>query len=224
MTRAMPLIAAAILLAATAPSRADFVVSIGNLVINTGGVGTLDVTLSSSDGTPMKLDSFGFDFEITRVSGEGRLEFTPTQNDPFFSSKYVFYLNSGDNTPAGQTPLGTVSSTKSPNDTNIGSDYTNDSANVSVTSSMLLAHLTFTDATSLPPSPHSTFQVALIRDSNTFFQYDSTTTPVADSFTVVGGLVTIVPEPSSLLLVMIGGLVVLIVAGWNSRRGVLAFR
>ena len=187
-------------------------VSIGDLTLAPGGVGTTDVTVSSSDGTPVNLDSFGFNFQITNVSGQGRLEFTPAQTDPFSNSNYVFYLNSGDNTPPEQTALGTVlDHSNVPNDTYIGSDFTNDGSNANFTGSMLLAHLTFTAATTLPPVLGSTFQVSLIPDINTFFQYDSSTNPTTDSFTVAGGLVSIasVPEPSSLLLAMIGGVPVL---------------
>jgi hypothetical protein len=220
MTRKTLLIATGILLATTLPSRADLVVSIGNLTVAPGGVGTTDVTVSSSDGHPVSLELFGFDLRISKVSGPGRLEFTPTQTDPFSSSNYVFYHDSADNTPPGQTTLGTVSTTSAPHDTYIGSDITNDGSNISVTSPRLLAHLTFTSATALPAMLGSTFQVSLIPDFSTFFQYDFATTPMSDSYTFVGGLIMIgsVPEPSSLILAMIGGVPVLIAVARKGLR------
>jgi hypothetical protein len=221
MIRNTLLIATFILLATTSSSRAGILVSIGDLALAPGGVGTVDVTVSSSSGQPVQLDSFGFELQIATVSGQGRLEFTPTQTDPFSSPNYVFYQNSGDNTPPGATTLGTVSSTLAPNDTYIGSDFTNDGSNTTFTGPMLLAHLTFTAATTLPPVLGSTFQVSLIPDFNTFFQYDSSTNPMTDSFTVSGGSISIssVPEPSSLLLAVIGVIPVLIaVTRKNHRR------
>ena len=231
MLRVILLLAAAMLFVATAQSHASLLISIGNLDLKPASIGTVNVTVSSSDGSPIDLDAFGFHFAITRASGQGRLEFDPTQNDPFSRANYVFFQNSGDDTPRGQNPLGMVSTTNSPNNTYIGSDFTNDSSNVIVTTSKLLASLTFTDATSLPPTLNSTFQISLIQDINTFFLHDSSTTPVADPFQVVGGLVTFlspfgsgtaVPEPSSLMMILLGGLPVGIATACKGYRQVWA--
>jgi hypothetical protein len=217
MYRLLFLVAAA-LLVDIAPCRADLIVSLGNLDIGLGGVGSLDVMLSSSNSSPVNFDSFGFEFQVSLVSGQGRLQFTPTQVDPFTSTNYVFYGDSGDQ---GSTSLGTVSGTSPPANSYIGGDFTNDGNEVAVTNSVLLAHLSFTAATSLPPTLGSTFQVSLIANPADSY-FDDGSTP--NRYEVVGGSILVVrptlavPEPSSILLVVVGGLTGLVALGWKRRE------
>jgi hypothetical protein len=199
MRQATRILAAAIaLLIATLPAAASaaYVVSVGNLALAPGGTGLLNVEIQSNSGTGDALNSFGFDFRIT-TSGPTRLQFTPTQVDPFTNSSYVFFNNSLDQLFG--VPLGTVSQQTVPNDKYVGGDGAQSGSVLVGTSQVLLLALRVTAATSLPPALGDTFTISLVNDSSTFFKLGS----ASISFTSQPGTVTIasssVPEPSSLL-------------------------
>jgi hypothetical protein len=190
---------------AVSRARADLVITIGDLTLAPGGAGTIDVTITS-DATPVDtLDSFGFEFRITGT-GPTRLEFTATQPDPFALTNpdYVF-LGSSSDQQNGLT-LGSVSTTTVPNDTYIGGDQTGVGGSaVSIVGTKLIAQLSVTTVTSLPPMAGDSFTITLVPGINTDFSSGGSSI----GFTSRPGtvLVSAVPEPRSIHLLCLGGLV-----------------
>jgi hypothetical protein len=211
MRRPLLLLAAAAL-GVAAPARADFVVTVPNATVAPGGTVTLDVTIRSTSTPVDRLDAFGFSFQVT-TTGPTRLAFTPTQPDPFTAPNYVLFGVSDDQDNG--LPLGTVTTTVTPDDTYVGGDNTPTGVpGVPVAGTELLAHLRLTAATALPPRAGDTFTVSLVNNpSFTFFMNDGVVIP----FTATPGRITVaaVPEPASRAL-LCGGLAAL--AGGRARR------
>lgn len=201
-----------------ASASANMVISIDSLTLQAGQAGDVNVWISSDALGGELLNSFGFEFRIA-TAGSTRLEFVDPQPDSQLTeSNYVFSGNSGDaNVP---TPVGTVSTVVTPNDTFIGGDFTNDFSDVTVSSSpLLLATLRVTADTVLPPGDGDSFTVSLVDGLSTYFA--SNANPSL-SYRSSSGTVTIqaavVPEPSSLLIVASGGVFFLLVGARPWRR------
>jgi hypothetical protein len=193
---------------------AAYSVSVGNLALAPGATGSLNVLIQSTSGSGDNLDSFGFDIRIT-TSGQTRLQFTPTQVDPFTNTSYVFFGNSSDQFFGAS--LGTVSQQTVPNDKYVGGDGTmSGSVHVGSTAALLMS-LRVTAATAAPPVNGDSFTISLVNDSSTFFKLGSNSiayTSQAGTVTITSG--STVPEPSSLVQGAVAGAVALAV--WLGRR------
>ena len=131
-----------------APSRADFVISIGSTSIDQGSTGTIGVYLTSTgtSGSPDLLNFYSFALQIT---GPNELQFAPTQSQDFSYLNAPNYVFNGDSNTwiTGQpNPIaGYPTTTAYMNDTFIAGDSTYDGNPVSLTASntpVLLATLT----------------------------------------------------------------------------------
>ena len=213
MERQRLILAWALLLIGAGISRADYIVSVGNLNLAAGSSGYVPVFISSNAGD--LLANTNFEFQIS-TAGATQLQFTnspaPGSDPTFASSSYVFFGNSSIQT-LNFLPLGT---TNAAGDTFIGGDSTNNTANVPVPSSnLLLVDLPVTSLTSLPPTVGDTFTISLVPASgsgfsvNTGFGTSDGNDLTFGNFTSVPGTVTIVsavvPEPASVALGIMAG-------------------
>ncbi len=190
---------------AMSASRADYIITVGNVSVAAGSTAYVPVYIRSDSG--QSLASTNFEFLIT-TAGATRLAFqdspSPAADPTFSDSSYVFFGNSLDET--FDLSLGTASLTTVPNDTFIGGDATADFSDVGLsTSDLLLAMLPVTAVTVLPPVAGDTFTIRLVPTSAAGF---SGNTGFGDSggqfgtFSSFAGSVTIVPEPSSWLMAL----------------------
>jgi hypothetical protein len=207
-------------------ARADITVSLQDVSLAPGGIGTMNIYASSTSGDT--LSQFGLELLITPVSSPSFLYFSSGMDQPTAdfgnpSPGYVFEGQSssmdiplpfwgGPFDPGTNYPNDTIAGGDSA-DANAGSGY------VTLTGTYLLATVQF-DA---PVGASGTFQVSLAPST-----YDATMTgftyfqDMSDNFlnySSSGGLVTIssVPEPSSLVLgamASLGGLF----SCWSRRR------
>lgn len=190
------------------PIRGDLVVSIGDLSLPVGGTGYVDVMVSSNSPGGDLLNAFNIDFRISS-QGQSRLEFLSNQPDPQLANvNYVFYGNSFDHDDPLNTnpfPVGTVSSLGEPNNRFVGGDNTADYTDVTVNAnSKLLARLQVTANTDLPPNAGDTFTISFDA-SGTSFQHGDITSPTMVPYTVGSpGIITVVPEPNTLLSLIAG--------------------
>ena len=201
----------------SAPSRGDFVISIGSTSIAQGSTGTIDVMLTSTAplSSPDLVNNFAFALQIT---GPGMLEFASSQDFSYLNaSNYIFYGDSSDYQTS--SPGGSTTSLVYTNDTFIGIDITNSGNPVSLSSSntpVLLAALTL-DTTSTHVG--DTYAISLVPPTGsgspdsgalTYFDNYNFNSGVENSavpFTSNPGRVTMigaatVPEPSSIVLVL----------------------
>ena len=200
---------AVLCLAAVAGARAEYIVSVGNLSLDPGQSGYVPVYISSTSSDPLAFEYF--QFGITS-SGPTQLQFAnspaPVADPTFGNPEYVFFGNSGDLNAAA--PLGFAGTTTVPNDTFNGGDNTANGANVLVPmTNVLLAELPVTANTSLPPVIGDTFSISLIPQAGASSTAGTTgfsdnTQNFASSFLSTPGTVSIVPEPSSLVLAFSG--------------------
>lgn len=183
----------------TAGARADLIIEFDNITMPAGGVGSINVFIRSNRTD--QIAQFNTLFRITRISGEGILEFQPTaQQSPSetAASNYVFHNDSNDfvsnRDPNTRTEL-------------TQSDFA--SANVEVgvgtINRKLLGRLELVQI--LPADQIATFagakyEVSLIRNT-TFFNMDDYDTRVPFQAANVGTVtVAAVPEPSACLLLL----------------------
>ena len=210
MTRTSALIASAFLLATFTPAQAGLVLTIGNMNLRPGQTGTLDVT-ATSEGLPVRLDTFGFEFKITTLSGPDRLEFTTSQTDPYTNAKPA-YVFANDRLSQG-VALGNVSSTGGvPNNTYIGGDSTLSGNDVALGNPSLIAHLTVTTVTGLPPMVGDRFLISLVAGANSYFEDKSVTVldRSVSGMVSVNSTVAVVPEPATVVTLSTGLIVLLV--------------
>ena len=191
--------------ATIAPAEAGLVVSIGKQNIVEGGTGFVDVTIRSDNLVGDPLTGFGFEFVIT-PAGPRTLQFVDPQADlQLAQPDYVFFGNSADLIEG--TPVGVVSSSGGgTNNRFVGGDDTDDVSDMTVMADRLLARLDLTAAQGVAPIAGDVFTITLLR--SIFTSFDSNAGPI--DFTTVPGQVMIigstVPEPSSLVLALLGSL------------------
>jgi hypothetical protein len=207
-----------LLLGTSRPTRADFIVTIGNQMIPQGGSGFVDVMIQSDDPAGDLLTGFGFELVIT--SGSARtLQFVDPQPDPQLTvPEYVFSGNSAD--LAGGDPVGQVSSAGGgTNNRFVGGDDTADASDVLVTTERLLARLLLTSALGTPPLAGDVFTIAL--QPSAFTSFDSNAGPIDFSSVagevVITGPVNPIPEPATLFLALVATVLVL-PARWRVAR------
>jgi hypothetical protein len=201
----------AVLLAATV-GRGDVSVVLKDMQLPPGTAGYIDAMISGSD----PLEIAGYEFRLSS-SGPTRLEFVDPQPVAWLSDPgYLFQDDSAD--AAMLHPLvGGVSQTVLPGDTFIGSDMAASGRDVTVGADRLLARLYVTAATTLPPRPGDTFSISLARsDSTGFLDHAGNSIP----FSRTPGIVTVVPEPSTLMMALVAAGLTLTV-GCVKRTGVL---
>jgi len=201
-------------------AQAELVVTVGNLNLQPGATGSLDVFVRSTDGTD-NLDTFSAELRIV-ASGGTRLEFVnPPIDAQLGDARYVFPLDNSFAAFLG-APSGMISASTllTPNDTYTGGDNTMLGQGVAVpTNDKLLFTLAITADTDAAPAVGDTFTVSLIDSDFTYFlkPIDPETgilnyIPV----TCVAGTVNIVPEQSTISLLVMGCFGMAFFA-WNRR-------
>ncbi len=196
---------------ATARVHADLTISLSDVTVAPGSMGTMDFTVSSNNSDT--LSAFSLELLITPVgTPSSLLQFTSSQSDPYGNANYVF--NSGSFGSDNGVPFWSgPQETYYPSDTITGGDM----------SDAFLGYVT------LPTPPDSSgalsylasvqflapegamqgdqFQVSLVSDPNFTYFDDQFGNPLMYSSAMAGGLVTVssVPEPSSLALLAIPG-------------------
>lgn len=184
--------------------QAALVIDVQDLLLPSGGSGSVDV-LIRSDSTDV-VNLAGYRFAISQVSGSGVLEFLPS----FTSAASERQSNSEQGASApGQTYIfqgdtdeaNFVANRQDPNRQQlVGGDSTRSADNVTLNGeNLLLARLEVRHISPVPTSAR--YEVALVEDpSNTFFFDSGFNRASIDSasFTNVGTVtVTAIPEPSS---------------------------
>lgn len=198
------LVAALLILTASAAARASLIIAIDDAQFSPGGGGVVDVWISS-DGSDT-LNRFNFQFAIAPVGSTAtQLRFLNPQNDSQLTdSRYVFaggsLKHSGIPPFIPPSAVGSVSTTVTTNDTFIGADIST-AGNVTLGSTpKLLAELDLVPGPgTLAPGAGDLFTIDLVSGVNTVFKNSSTTlvytsTPGTISFA------SSAPEPASLVL------------------------
>ncbi len=229
------LLAAFVLLITAQAADAELIVNIGSLNLAAGQTtGTVDVTISSSDGSSINLNSFGFNFLITPENGAPpELAFVDPQPQPFGATNYVF-ADSFDNDIT--SPLGNVSTTSTPNDTYSGSDATGDFSNVAIPSIAGPKLLTQLQVMISPQflQTKASFNISLVPgsyagspatpSSEVFFTAADLSAPGGfDYLTFQSNFGTIniptaVPEPSSIVLLVVSFLLTPLIVLFGQRK------
>lgn len=218
-----------------------FIVTVGNLDLQQGGSGYIDVTISSSDSTPFQLAQAGYSFAITSLGNDHTLEFSAVydpsnmvylEDDSSYTSdpKYVF-----PNSTNGAFSIANLITSSPPGTPGVNNILTGGDANLldlndpglglanaDISTRDLLIRLHVTAALDSLPVVGDQFSVALVPPTGTgdpsgvtLFQYlDHDGNLITEPFTSFSGTVRIVPEPGSFALCAIGGLA----GGWILRR------
>ena len=181
--------------------RADIVLEFLPSFVLSGGNGTVDVTIRSDNLIAGdQINGGSYFFEITPVSGTGILQFRPTdQQSQSERGDGNYYLGL-------DISVGNFSSVRQdpPNQTRlVQSDSTLSGNNVTITSSpRLLARL---ELTQLSAGATGEFRIKLLEDGlNTLFvRKDGSVAAIApQSYTNAGSIISAVPEPSTVLLIL----------------------
>lgn len=220
-----------VLLLAALPAtvvRADFVVDVQDSIITSGGKGFVDVVVWNT-GSPDTFSQFNYKFQITEINtvNGGTLEFRSSfllsapndidrqSNSEQFLSNYIF---------AGSADANNFAATRQDTAKDQLSGGDNRSAgnmifSATQSSPSILARLELQHITPNPDSSTGTFRIELVKNSAlTYFQNldladDDPLQPIIaeSSYTNYGfvSIITAVPEPSSLALLCISGLVLL---------------
>lgn len=181
--------------------RADLIVNLQNIHIAAGETGYVDVFVESTNAG--NLDAFQYKFEIVdAASNVGDLRFTsPQLSTELSESNYVHAGDSGgfisvsQNTPAFDEIL--------------GGDFTDSFSGTNLTVARLLVRLDvehiLPQGTPLEAADGDSFIIRLVEDSDTFFlsnNFDNIAIESSDGGEV---LVVAVPEPTSLLVMILAG-------------------
>ncbi len=193
---------AMILLGLTANhTRADLIITAGDVTVTPGGIGTMDFTVTSDSNDT--LSAFSLGLNITVVGGTSSLlPFTTAQPVPYGNPNYVFSgesINSDLSLPSWSLPY----QTNYPSDTIVGGDSDDGSTLGYVTipstaggAYSYLGTVQFQAAATAPLGDQ--FQISLVNDPKLTYFNDQYGDPLNYSSNV--GLVTIVSEPASLAL------------------------
>ncbi len=213
---------AIILLGLTATrARAGLDISLSNVSLAPGGIGTMDITVTSNSGD--LLSGFGLGLLITPVGHPtSLLQFTTAQLDPYGNPNYVFAGESL-GSDLGVPFWGLPSSTSYTYDTISGGDLADPSVGpgyvVIPSTSTLLAEVQFQAPQGATLGDQ--FQISLVNNPNFTYFDDQYGNPSLTIDSITGGTVTItsvVPEPSSLTLLALSGLSGLLWCCWRGRK------
>ena len=205
ITVGLLVLASFVLLSASAPARADLIITGGTATVTAGGTGSVDFTISSTTGSDA-LSSFNVQLQISTLTGGSLLQFTTAQPDPFNRSNYVFSGNSGF-AAAGLPFWGPPTTSNTPNDTISGGDLTNNGTSVTISQSpgSLLMAVQFQAAAGAAVG--DSFSISLLPssgqgNSQTFFN-NGNAPPL--NYTSTAAVVTLsapasTPEPSTFAL------------------------
>jgi len=214
---------AIILLGLTATrARAGAIITLDDVTVAPGGMGTMDITITSNSGDTLSL--FSLALQITQMPGTtSYLEFTGGVDPPYSNSNYVF-SNQSFNLDFGQPFWGPPFTTVYTYDSISGGDSADPAVGpgyVTITGTLLLATVQFQ---ALGTNPGDQFQISLVPPtydlSNVSTQFDDQTGALFN-YTSTGGTVTIasaIPEPSSWTLLALSGLSGLLWCCWRGRK------
>ena len=194
---------------------AGIMISYSGGAISAGGIGFVDVLISSNADalTPDNLDFFSAHFQLTPVGGAvaGGLQFVDPQGESQLGNGgYVFNLDSlGED---GFVPLGAVSTLVNLNDQYIAGDGTVSGIGIDLydtSGSFLLFRL---DLDASLATAGDQYTLALVDDLNTDFVSDldngftshTLATGSFDNFTITATGTAAVPEPSTLGFLVVG--------------------
>ncbi len=207
------------------PLRADLVVNVGSTTIAPGSTGTVDITVTSTTGADT-LSAFGLELQITGVGTPAALlQFSMDQPTPYGNVNYVFFGQSSNNDfglPLWSPPF----TTNYNNDTITGGDSNDGNGStpgyVTIPSSAGGAYTYLASVQFFLPvggTSGDQYKISLVNSPGQTYFDDQNNNPL--SYTSSSGLVTVegiasVPEPSSLLVVVVSALGGLI---WHYSRG-----
>ncbi|MCY2963161.1 MAG: PEP-CTERM sorting domain-containing protein [Planctomycetota bacterium] len=190
-------------------SEAGISVSVGSGTIGVGGTTSIDVFVTS-DSVADSVYAFTVEYEITSTSGHDLFFVDNGAGVPadsqLFRSNYLFHLTGSaaiTNPPAGAV---------GPATSYTGLDVSDSLSGVSGPFTRLLTRLQVTGATPNAPVIGDSFTLNLVTAGTTFLD------PNLDPLTFTGatsGTVVVTPEPSSLVIFGLGGL---LVVGLSRRR------
>jgi hypothetical protein len=200
-------------------ARADLSISLQDVSLAPGGIGTMDISVTSNNSDT--LSAFGLELLITPSAGStSLLQFTAAQSDPYGDPNYVFLGTSfySDNSlPFWFAPY----ETNYPSDTISGGDA-DDGTTPGFTTipaapggpDTFLATVQF--QAPVGATPGDQFQISLVSDANFTYFDDQSGNPLTIA-SVSGGLVTIsaVPEPTSLSMLAFSSLIGIV---WQRAR------
>jgi len=194
--------ACVIIVGSVSSASAALIITVGDLKIDPGKTGSVDVTIRSTTGTDL-LDIFG---AVLQINGPGLTFVNPPGDTQLADLNYIF---NGDSLGLG----GVILSNANPDDTYFGGDGTVSMAGVLVpTTDSLLLRLDVMASASTKPG--DTFTISLqTGDPDTFF-VDPNFAPI--DFSTTAGTVTITPEPTSIFVLgmTMSGLAVV----WRKRQ------
>ncbi len=189
---------------ASTTSHAGLIVEFESVQMEPGRVGSIDVYVRSSDGTDL-VAQYNTLFRITRISGQGILEFQPTaeqSNSETLEPNYVFFGDSND--------FLSTSEDSNKNELTQGDiAFVDVRLDAAIANRRLLGRLEMIHR--LPADQLSTFagaeyQVSLVRNTTFFAREDlNTLVPIEEASFTNFGTVTFaaVPEPSSALMLLV---------------------
>ncbi len=195
-------------LAAAAPARADFVFTVVNSSAQAGGMGSFDVTVQNTGTAAVDVGDFQVELNLP---GTTRVGFTGVSAATILP--YIFSNGGPDS-----TPINNIITNPFPNKDFIGSASffaAPGFQTVAAGATVGLEHVTYSVAGNVTPG--TVVPVNFLKAGTRID--DVSGAPF--SFTSVNGTIAIraVPEPSSLLLCGVGGMIVFWVAAAGSRRG-----
>lgn len=183
--------------------QANLIGSIESTTLVPGATGTIDVQIRS-DGTE-HLQAYGIRLQLESPQGHVRFV-SPLTASELTDATYIFF---GDSDAAINGSTATVGTAATTDDTYDGADFTASLGDVDLTTERRL--LVRLDVTALSDATPGTFELRFVDASSTFFDAAANSIP----FTSTSGTVTVVPEPNTSFIVVVGGCFVVL----RARRG-----
>ncbi|MGO8747149.1 MAG: PEP-CTERM sorting domain-containing protein [Thermoguttaceae bacterium] len=186
------------------PAQANVTITASDVDLAPGGTGTMDFTITSDPGGTLDtLSDFGLELLITPApTSTSLLQFTTAQSNPYGNPNYVFAGESF-GSDLDLAFWSKPSKTNYPADTIYGGDLddglTLGYVTIPSTAGGLYSYL----ATVQFQAPQGAnvgdqFQISLVNDPNYTYFDDQNGNPINYSPSLAGGLVSVVPEPSTL--------------------------